>query len=131
MRLKLRPERCSVAGVVFRPEPMTSPAAKSSREANASLAPPLWRQLQGAARVLQQVQQGRSVGPLLEQIEPGLRPGVQALSYLALRRLGTAQSLRSLLARQRPPAAADSLLCCALALAPAFVRRLAQQFGAL
>ena len=96
---------------------MTSPEAKSSREANASLAPPLWRQLQGAARVLQQVQQGRSAGPLLEQVEPGLRPGVQALSYLALRRLGTAQALRSLLARQRPAAPADSLLCCALALA--------------
>ena len=80
-------------------------------------APPLWRQLQGAARVLHQVQEGRSAGPLLEQVEPGLRPGVQALSYLALRRLGTAQALRSLLARQRPPALADSLLCCALALA--------------
>lgn len=96
---------------------MTSPQAKSSREAGASRAPPLWLQLQGAARVLRQVQEGRSAGPLMEQVELGLRPGVQALSYAVMRRLGTAQALRSLLARRPPPAAADSLLCCALALA--------------
>jgi 16S rRNA (cytosine967-C5)-methyltransferase len=86
--------------------------AKSS-----SGAPPLWRQLQGAALVLSQVREGRSATAALERVESGLRPGVLALSHLALRRLGAAQAVRAMLARKPPPPAADSLLCCALALA--------------
>jgi 16S rRNA (cytosine967-C5)-methyltransferase len=86
--------------------------AKSSADA-----PALWRQLQGAARVLLQVREGRSASTALEREEAGLRPGVLALSSLALRRLGAAQAVRALLAPKQPPAQADSLLCCALALA--------------
>ncbi len=53
----------------------------------------------------------------LERVEPSLRPGVQALSFHALRWLGRAEALRQLLASRAPPADADALLCVALALA--------------
>lgn len=78
---------------------------------------PLWRQLQATARVVGEVQAGRSLADLLDPLEPALRPGVQALSFHVLRHLGRAQGLRQQLARRAPPAAVDALLCTALALA--------------
>ena len=45
-----------------------------------------------------------------------MRPGVQALSFHALRWLGRAEALRQLLATRPPPPEADALLCVALAL---------------
>ena len=80
-------------------------------------APPLWRQLQVAARVVQGVRQGRSLSTQLSRVEPALRPGAQALSFHALRWLGLAEALRGQLARRAPPPAADALLCTSLALA--------------
>lgn len=80
------------------------------------LAPPLWRQLQATAAVLQAIRQGQSGTAALEAIAAPLRPGVQALSFAVLRSLGRAQALRKLLAPRAPPAAADALLCTALAL---------------
>lgn len=80
-------------------------------------APPLWRQLQLVAQLVQGVREGRSLSAQLEQVEAALRPGVQALSFHALRWWGTAVTLRGLLARRAPPAGADALLCTALALA--------------
>ena len=80
-------------------------------------APPLWRQLQVAARVVQGVRQGRSLSTQLSRVEPALRPGAQALSFHALRWLGLAEALRGQLARRAPPLAADALLCTSLALA--------------
>ena len=77
---------------------------------------PLWRQLQAAASVLMAVRQGRSMTVALEEVESGLRPGVQALSFHALRWLGRAEALRQLLATRPPPPEADALLCVALAL---------------
>lgn len=62
------------------------------------------------------VRSGRSLTGLLDTVEPGLRAGVQALSFAVLRQLGRAQALRSMLARRPPPPAADALLCAALAL---------------
>jgi 16S rRNA (cytosine967-C5)-methyltransferase len=48
---------------------------------------------------------------------PGaLRPGVQALTFHALRHLGTTQALVAALADKAPPAPAHALLCAALAL---------------
>ncbi len=84
---------------------------------NTSPKPPLWRQLQAVAQVLAAVRAGRSLTPALDAVEAPLRPGVQALSFLALRGLGRAQALRRQLARRAPPPAADTLLCAALALA--------------
>ena len=83
----------------------------------AESAPPLWRQLQLVAQAVQGVREGRSLSAQLEQVEPALRPGVQALSFHALRWLGTAEVLRRALARRAPPPAVDALLCTALALA--------------
>lgn len=80
------------------------------------LAPPLWRQLQVTAAVLQAIRQGQSGTAALEAVPASLRPGVQALSFAVLRSLGRAQALRKLLAPRTPPAPADALLCTALAL---------------
>lgn len=80
------------------------------------LAPPLWRQLQVTAGVLQAIRQGQSGTAALEAVPAPLRPGVQALSFAVLRSLGRAQALRKLLAPRTPPAPADALLCTALAL---------------
>lgn len=78
---------------------------------------PLWRQLQSAASVLQQVRSGMSGTAALVPVPNELRPGVQALVFLVLRSLGRAQALRQLLAQRAPPPAVDALLCTALALA--------------
>ncbi len=78
---------------------------------------PLWRQLQGAAFLLRAVRSGRSMTAALEDVDPALRPGVQALGFHALRWLGRAEALRQQLAQRPPPAEADALLCVALALA--------------
>lgn len=78
--------------------------------------PPLWRQLQLAAQVCAAVQAGSSGTALLDQVEPALRPGVQALCFHAWRHWGRAQVVRSLLVSKNPPPAADALLCVALSL---------------
>lgn len=90
-----------------------TPAAPA---AGARPAPPLWRQLQRVGAMVAGVRSGRSLTALLDAVEPGLRAGVQALSFAALRQLGRAQALRSVLARRPPPPAADALLCATLAL---------------
>ncbi len=79
-------------------------------------APPLWRLLQACAQAVQAVRAGRSLTAQLESVSTDLRPGVQALSFQALRQLGRATALRTQLAKKAPPAAADALLCTALAL---------------
>lgn len=78
---------------------------------------PLWRQLQGAAVVLQRVRSGVSGTAALADVAADVRPGVQALVFHVLRSLGRAQALRQLLAGRVPPPPADALLCTALALA--------------
>ena len=78
---------------------------------------PLWRQLQGAASLLQAVRDGQSMTAALLDVDATLRPGVQALGFHALRWLGRAEALRQQLARRPPPPEADALLCVALALA--------------
>ena len=78
--------------------------------------PPLWRLLQATAAAVQATRQGRSLTAQLEGVSQDLRPGVQALSFLALRQLGRATALREQLASKTPPPAVDALLCTALAL---------------
>ena len=77
----------------------------------------LWQQLQATATVLLAVRSGQSTTASLEKVAPALRPGVQSLTFQVLRSLGRAQALRQHLASRAPPAAADALLCTALALA--------------
>jgi 16S rRNA (cytosine967-C5)-methyltransferase len=78
---------------------------------------PLWRQLLATASVVQSVRGGVSGTAALGAVALDLRPGVQALSFQVLRRLGRAQSLRRQLAARPPAPATDALLCTALALA--------------
>jgi 16S rRNA (cytosine967-C5)-methyltransferase len=78
---------------------------------------PLWRQLNATAGVLAAVRNGRSWTTAQLDVEPALRPGVQALSFAVLRQYGMAQALRSQLVQRAPSPAADALLCCVLALA--------------
>jgi 16S rRNA (cytosine967-C5)-methyltransferase len=77
---------------------------------------PLWRQLQSTANVLQAVRLGESGTSAIKQVDASLRPGVQALSFHVWRWLGTAEILKSYLAKRAPPAQADALLCVALAI---------------
>ena len=77
---------------------------------------PLWRQLLAVAAVLQAVRGGRSLTPVLDQVDRALRPGVQALAFQVLRFLGRAEALRRALARRAPPPGVDALLSSALAL---------------
>jgi 16S rRNA (cytosine967-C5)-methyltransferase len=77
---------------------------------------PLWRQLQSTASVLEAVRSGESGTSALKQVEVGLRPGVQALSFHVWRWLGTAEIIKSHLVKRAPPPQADALLCVALAI---------------
>ena len=83
----------------------------------ARLSLPLWQQLQAVSIVLLAVRSGTSTTVALDKVDPGWKPGVQALAFHVLRSLGRAQALRKLLADRAPPAMVDALLCTALALA--------------
>lgn len=77
---------------------------------------PLWRQLQSTATVLMAVRGGESGTAALKNVESSLRPGIQSLSFHVWRWLGTAQIIRSMLAKRAPPPQVDALLCVALTL---------------
>ncbi|MCZ4316837.1 16S rRNA (cytosine(967)-C(5))-methyltransferase RsmB [Comamonadaceae bacterium G21597-S1] len=93
--------------------PPQAPAASASLPG----ATPLWRLLQATAACLMAVRGGRSGTAALDQVEPALRPAVQALSFQVWRSLARADNLRRLLAHRAPPPQADALLCVVLALA--------------
>ncbi|MEN9384957.1 MAG: rRNA ((967)-C(5))-methyltransferase RsmB [Pseudomonadota bacterium] len=76
----------------------------------------LSEQLAHAARVVQAVEQGRSLGDALLSVPPGVRPGVQALVFYALRHWGQATVLTGLLADQSPKPLVRALLGLALTL---------------
>lgn len=78
--------------------------------------PPLARQLEHVADALQAVRGGRSLDEALARCPAELRPGVQALSFHALRWLGSAERARVQLAPRTPTPAVDALLLVALAL---------------
>jgi 16S rRNA (cytosine967-C5)-methyltransferase len=92
------------------------PHASSQASHHSPQSAPLWRLLQATAMAVQATRQGRSLTTQLDGVAHDLRPGVQALSFHALRQLGRATALRELLASKTPPPAADALLCTALAL---------------
>ncbi|MBI5924982.1 MAG: 16S rRNA (cytosine(967)-C(5))-methyltransferase RsmB [Aquabacterium sp.] len=78
---------------------------------------PLWQLLSGCADAVAAVRQGQSLTDVLAARRPQERPGVQALSFAVLRRLGTAEALRKKLVPKAPQAWVDALLLSALALA--------------
>ncbi len=77
---------------------------------------PLWQLLQQVAGVLTAVRAGANTSSAFENVEPGMRPAVQSLTFHVLRSLGLALALRKMLAPRAPTPAADALLCAALAL---------------
>ncbi len=79
-------------------------------------APPLHRLLDHTAHAVEAVRCGRSLTEALTRCPTEVRPGVQALSFHVLRRLGQAQAARAWLAPKAPPKAIDALLLSALAL---------------
>lgn len=90
--------------------------AEPARSTERRLAPPLWRQLQLTSAIVQAVGEGRSLTAELEHVDGVLRPGVQALSFHALRWLGSSQALIRQLTQRKPAPGVNALLCTSLAL---------------
>ncbi|TAK97964.1 MAG: 16S rRNA (cytosine(967)-C(5))-methyltransferase RsmB [Aquabacterium sp.] len=97
------------------PAPATHVSGEASSSNKGSL--PLWQLLIGCADAVAAVRQGQSLTDVLAARAPQERPGVQALSFAALRRLGTAEALRKKLVPKAPQAWVDALLLSSLALA--------------
>lgn len=91
-----------------------APAATPDRAPAA--APPLSRLLGLTADAVEAVRAGRSLTEVLAACPAELRPGVQALSFHVLRRLGQALAAREYLAPKAPPKSIDALVLSALAL---------------
>ena len=91
-------------------------SVQTEAQATTPHGPPLWRQLQWTAKLVQGVMAGQSLATQLNQVPGELRSGVQALTFEVLRGLGLATAVRSQLVPRRPPAPADALLCSVLAL---------------
>jgi 16S rRNA (cytosine967-C5)-methyltransferase len=77
---------------------------------------PLATLLQHGAAAVHAVRAGESLTTALERCPQGARAGAQALSFHALRWLGSAQALRTRLAPRTPPPEVDAVLLSALAL---------------
>ena len=80
------------------------------------LSVPLARLLEHTSDAVQAVRGGQSLTAVLARLPAELRPGVQALSFHALRWLGSATEVRARLAPKAPPPNVDALLVTALAL---------------
>lgn len=96
--------------------PSPPPAAGDTTSPNKGSLP-LWQLLIGCADAIAAVRQGQSLTDVLAARHPQERPGVQALSFAVLRRLGSAEALRKKLVPKAPQAWVDALLLSSLALA--------------
>jgi 16S rRNA (cytosine967-C5)-methyltransferase len=76
----------------------------------------LSEQLVDVAKCVQAVLAGRSLADVLPTVSPSLRPGVQALTFHALRHWGTAQALVQVLTDREPAPLPKALLGVALSL---------------
>ncbi|MDH5339715.1 MAG: 16S rRNA (cytosine(967)-C(5))-methyltransferase RsmB [Rubrivivax sp.] len=83
---------------------------------SAAHGPPLSRLLDLTADAVQAVRGGRSLNEVLAGTAPDARPGVQALSFHALRWLGSALQVREQIAPKTPPPNVDALVLTGLAL---------------
>lgn len=72
--------------------------------------------LEHSAAAVQAVRSGRSLNDALADVPASLRPGVQALTFNAMRHLGAASVALQGLAPKAPAARIEALLCVALAL---------------
>jgi 16S rRNA (cytosine967-C5)-methyltransferase len=82
----------------------------------ATASPALADLLDCTADAVASVLAGRSLTDALDGVPAALRPGTQALSFHAMRWLGSARALRERLAPRRPPPPVEALLLVALAL---------------
>jgi 16S rRNA (cytosine967-C5)-methyltransferase len=78
--------------------------------------PPLARLIGLAADAVMAVRSGRSATEALERLPAEVRPGVQALTFQTLRRLGGARAVVRQLASRAPPPPVEALLTTAVAL---------------
>jgi 16S rRNA (cytosine967-C5)-methyltransferase len=78
--------------------------------------PALSALLEHSAAAVQAVRSGRSLNNVLADVPASLRPGVQALTFNAMRHLGAASVALQGLAAKAPAARIEALLCVALAL---------------
>lgn len=78
-------------------------------------APPLSRLLFDSAAAVQAVRSGRSLTDALAVLDASARPGVQALTFHALRQFGLTRQLLRGLASKAPAPEIEALLCVALA----------------
>lgn len=81
-----------------------------------SSAPALADQLLHTARCVAAVVQGQSLSAVLPGVPGALRPGVQALTFHALRHLGLARAVAARLVQRNPEPMVHALLCTAIAL---------------
>src|SRR5688500_10804901 len=81
-----------------RPKGRSYTDAMSQSPQSGNTSAPLHRLLSQAADAVQGVREGRSLTELLARVPADLRPGTQALSFTALRRLGGAEAARQQLA---------------------------------
>ncbi|MEO5734785.1 MAG: 16S rRNA (cytosine(967)-C(5))-methyltransferase RsmB [Rubrivivax sp.] len=93
---------------------MPAPLFPAAPPAQGSL--PLARLLEHTADAVQAVRSGQSLTDVLARCPADARPGVQALTFHALRWLGSAIETRTQLAPKTPPPNVDALLVTALAL---------------
>jgi 16S rRNA (cytosine967-C5)-methyltransferase len=77
---------------------------------------PLSLLLERSAEAVRAVRDGRSLNDALAEVQPVLRPGVQALTFHTLRQLGAASQALRVLVPKPPAPRVDALLCVALAL---------------
>jgi 16S rRNA (cytosine967-C5)-methyltransferase len=96
---------------------VTQPPRPKPPQSGQTSSLPLWQLLSRCAEAVVAVRQGHSLTDVLAALPPEERPGTQALSFAALRRLGTALALRETLVPKAPPPWVDGLLLSALALA--------------
>ncbi|MEO7852967.1 MAG: 16S rRNA (cytosine(967)-C(5))-methyltransferase RsmB, partial [Rubrivivax sp.] len=93
-----------------------APPAAASAGTSPAQSLPLWQLLQSSADAVLAVRQGRSLNDVLPGVDAAARPGVQALTFHALRLLGAASEARRALAPKAPAPWVDALLCLALSL---------------
>ena len=82
---------------------VNEPAPTAAERTNPTASLPLARLLNHPADAVQAVRAGQSLNLALAHCPAPARPGTQALSFHALRWLGAAQALRTLLAPKAPP----------------------------
>lgn len=95
---------------------MVDQAPPQSPSHPSTQSPPLWQLLTHCADIVQAVESGRSLTDCLTRCPAPLRPGVQALTFTVMRRLGMANATLSALVPKPPAPWVRGLLLSALSL---------------